>query len=153
MQNPDGGFASYELVRGNKRLEWLNTAEVFGELTLYGKVIGADVGGRGYYDRVYVSRVSSGLWEVRAALIGSRCTTSAISALLQYSSHSPDYRRKDIEYVAWGHEGDERLTLEQSYCQGRHPIRPQQAETRWIVARLMVSPSLPRPSMSALMSR
>jgi squalene cyclase len=31
MQNPDGGFASYELVRGNKRLEWLNTAEVFGE--------------------------------------------------------------------------------------------------------------------------
>jgi lanosterol synthase len=31
MQNPDGGFASYELVRGNKKLEWLNTAEVFGE--------------------------------------------------------------------------------------------------------------------------
>lgn len=31
MQNPDGGFASYELVRGNKKLEWLNTAEVFGK--------------------------------------------------------------------------------------------------------------------------
>lgn len=30
MQNPNGGFASYELVRGNRRLEWLNTSEVFG---------------------------------------------------------------------------------------------------------------------------
>lgn len=35
MQNPDGGFASYELVRGNKKLEWLNTAEVFGELRAF----------------------------------------------------------------------------------------------------------------------
>lgn len=32
MQNPNGGFASYELVRGNKRMEWLNTAEVFGDI-------------------------------------------------------------------------------------------------------------------------
>jgi lanosterol synthase len=31
MQNPDGGFASYELVRGPAWLEWLNPAEVFGE--------------------------------------------------------------------------------------------------------------------------
>ncbi|KAJ9099208.1 hypothetical protein QFC21_004088 [Naganishia friedmannii] len=31
MQNPNGGFASYELVRGSNKLEWLNTAEVFGE--------------------------------------------------------------------------------------------------------------------------
>jgi len=31
MQNPNGGFASYELVRGPKWLEWLNPAEVFGE--------------------------------------------------------------------------------------------------------------------------
>jgi lanosterol synthase len=30
MQNANGGFASYELVRGNRRLEWLNTSEVFG---------------------------------------------------------------------------------------------------------------------------
>jgi lanosterol synthase len=32
MQNPDGGFASYELIRGNKKMEWLNTAEVFGDI-------------------------------------------------------------------------------------------------------------------------
>lgn len=31
MQNPNGGFASYELIRGPKWLEWLNPAEVFGE--------------------------------------------------------------------------------------------------------------------------
>jgi lanosterol synthase len=31
MQNSDGGFASYELVRGPTWLELLNPAEVFGE--------------------------------------------------------------------------------------------------------------------------
>lgn len=31
LQNPNGGFASYELVRGPKWLEWLNPAEVFGK--------------------------------------------------------------------------------------------------------------------------
>ncbi|KAM6496850.1 Terpenoid cyclases/protein prenyltransferase alpha-alpha toroid [Amanita muscaria] len=32
LQNPSGGFASYELVRGPKWLEWLNPAEVFGNI-------------------------------------------------------------------------------------------------------------------------
>jgi lanosterol synthase len=31
MQNPDGGFASYELVRGPSWVELLNPSEVFGE--------------------------------------------------------------------------------------------------------------------------
>lgn len=30
MQNPNGGFASYELVRAPQWLEYLNPAEVFG---------------------------------------------------------------------------------------------------------------------------
>jgi lanosterol synthase len=30
LQNPDGGFASYELIRGSSWLEQLNPAEVFG---------------------------------------------------------------------------------------------------------------------------
>jgi squalene cyclase len=34
MQNRDGGFASYELVRGPNWLELLNPAEVFGEFVL-----------------------------------------------------------------------------------------------------------------------
>jgi len=32
MQNPDGGFASYELVRAPHVLEWINPAEVFGNI-------------------------------------------------------------------------------------------------------------------------
>ena len=31
LQNPDGGYASYELVRGPTWLELLNPAEVFGK--------------------------------------------------------------------------------------------------------------------------
>ncbi|KAH7890717.1 terpenoid cyclases/protein prenyltransferase alpha-alpha toroid [Phlebopus sp. FC_14] len=34
MQNDHGGFASYELVRGSKWLEWLNAAEVFGDIMI-----------------------------------------------------------------------------------------------------------------------
>lgn len=32
MQNPSGGFASYELQRGSERMEMLNAAEVFGNI-------------------------------------------------------------------------------------------------------------------------
>ena len=31
MQNPSGGYASYELIRAPKLLELINPAEVFGE--------------------------------------------------------------------------------------------------------------------------
>jgi lanosterol synthase len=34
LQNPSGGFASYELVRGPWWVEWLNAAEVFGGLSI-----------------------------------------------------------------------------------------------------------------------
>jgi lanosterol synthase len=34
MQNADGGFASYEPIRGAKELEWLNPAEVFGNIMI-----------------------------------------------------------------------------------------------------------------------
>ena len=32
MQNPSGGFASYELMRGGEQMEYLNAAEVFGKI-------------------------------------------------------------------------------------------------------------------------
>ena len=35
LQNPDGGFASYELIRGPRWLEWLNPAEVFGTVFFF----------------------------------------------------------------------------------------------------------------------
>ena len=31
LQNPDGGFASYELIRAPHLMEYLNPAEVFGK--------------------------------------------------------------------------------------------------------------------------
>ena len=34
LQNPDGGFASYEPIRGSAWLELLNPAEVFGQPSL-----------------------------------------------------------------------------------------------------------------------
>jgi lanosterol synthase len=32
MQNRDGGFASYETIRGPFWLEWINPAQVFGNI-------------------------------------------------------------------------------------------------------------------------
>jgi len=34
MQNPSGGFASYEPIRGPAALEWINPAEVFGNIMI-----------------------------------------------------------------------------------------------------------------------
>ena len=34
MQNQDGGFASYEKIKGFQALEWLNPAEVFGNIMI-----------------------------------------------------------------------------------------------------------------------
>ncbi|RDB23551.1 Lanosterol synthase [Hypsizygus marmoreus] len=34
LQNSNGGFASYELIRGSPWLEWLNPAEVFGDIMI-----------------------------------------------------------------------------------------------------------------------
>ena len=35
LQNPDGGFATFELIRGPKWLEYLNPAEIFRLLLYY----------------------------------------------------------------------------------------------------------------------
>lgn len=34
MQNPNGGYASYELIRGPQWLEWINPSEVFGNIMI-----------------------------------------------------------------------------------------------------------------------
>jgi squalene cyclase len=34
MQNKSGGFASYETINGPKILEWINPAEVFGDIMI-----------------------------------------------------------------------------------------------------------------------
>lgn len=65
MQNYDGGFSTYERVRGPSWLEKLNPAEVFDHVM------------------VDVSHVE--------------CTSSVISSLQLFKSHSPGYRTKDID--------------------------------------------------------
>lgn len=63
MQNPDGGFASYELVRGSTWLEWLNNSEVFGKSPgrkLFHFSLN-DCFCRSNHGRIYVPRVSAKL--------------------------------------------------------------------------------------------
>ena len=50
MQNRDGGFASYELVRGPSWLELLNPAEVFGELIVFNQYSFLAKSSRKYHD-------------------------------------------------------------------------------------------------------
>ena len=52
MQNPSGGFASYELIRGSKYLEYLNPAEVFGELSCRNTRLFLTIRERQHYDRI-----------------------------------------------------------------------------------------------------
>jgi len=55
LQNRDGGFASYELVRGPEWLEWLNPAEVFGEFVPVHRYGYVTYPSREDHDRIRVS--------------------------------------------------------------------------------------------------
>ena len=57
MQNSDGGFASYELVRGPTWLELLNPAEVFGECIPARRCSSVFDTSREDHDRIRVSGV------------------------------------------------------------------------------------------------
>lgn len=50
LQNPDGGFASYEIIRGPQWLEFLNPAEVFGMWSHVLTLAVRSVGYRSDYD-------------------------------------------------------------------------------------------------------
>ncbi|KAK6354590.1 Lanosterol synthase (Oxidosqualene--lanosterol cyclase) [Orbilia brochopaga] len=55
LRNPSGGFASYEIVRGIKQLEWFNAAEVFGRIMIeyeYPECTTAVVTGLVYFRKV-----------------------------------------------------------------------------------------------------
>jgi lanosterol synthase len=80
MQNRDGGFASYELVRGPSWLELLNPAEVFGESVLSTTPISS------------LNRAGNIMIEYEYP----ECTTSVITSLSIFRKHYPNYRAKDI---------------------------------------------------------
>lgn len=86
MQNSDGGFASYEPIRGPSLLEYINPAEVFGRanfiLCLRCGISKAHLAGNIMIEYNY-----------------PECTTSVLTALSIFKSYYPDYRRGDIEYV------------------------------------------------------
>lgn len=81
MQNPGGGFASYELIRGSKYLELLNPAEVFGNIMV------------SWIQVVYLQ----GLIDFQIEYNYPECTTAALTALSLFSKHYPTYRAAEIK--------------------------------------------------------
>ena len=88
MQNPDGSYASYELIRGSEWLEYLNTAEVFGKSSemIFGKC-------------TFAERSVLHAGRIMIEYSYPECTTSSITALALFRKVYPDYRTADIEYV------------------------------------------------------
>jgi lanosterol synthase len=82
MQNSDGGFASYELVRGPKWLEAINPAEVFGEIN--------SVSWR-RWSLIY------SIGDIMTEFTYPECTTSVITSLAHFRRVFPEYRRDEIE--------------------------------------------------------
>ena len=81
LQNPDGGFASYEIIRGPQWLELLNPAEVFG--TCGGVLFRTHI--KGIVGRIMIEHNYP------------ECTTSVLTALAIFRKHYPGYRAVDIE--------------------------------------------------------
>lgn len=86
MQNPDGGFASYECIRGPGWLELLNPAEVFGASMTCSCL------------KSRFLTASSGAIMIEHSY--PECTTSVITALSIFRKYYPKYRSADIEWAA-----------------------------------------------------
>lgn len=88
MQNHDGGFASFELIRGSKFLEVVNPAEVFGMMVLtYGP----------YHALTFYITLQF-VGDIMIEHSYPECTTSVVTALSTFKKYYPDYRREDIMY-------------------------------------------------------
>ena len=85
LQNPNGGFASYELIRGPSWLEWLNPAEVFGQFVRFSSI----------FQRACLTNGFAG--DIMIEYCYPECTTSVITALSIFRKHYPDYRAADIQ--------------------------------------------------------
>lgn len=88
MQNHDGGFASFELVRGSKFLEAVNPAEVFGMIVFSHSP---------YYALTFYSALQF-VGDIMIEHSYTECTTSVVTALSIFKKYYPDYRREDIMY-------------------------------------------------------
>jgi len=88
MQNSNGGFASYELIRGPDWLEWLNPAEVFGKCQRK-RFCSHDAEMQCYIGDIMIEHSYP------------ECTTSVITALATFRKHYSDYRSADLECVSY----------------------------------------------------
>lgn len=141
MQNANGGFASYELVRGPHWLELFNHAEVFGRFPSA---------------LTRLTRARKKLTLPRPRSPGNimteynypECTTSALSALEMFTKRFPDYRADEIRRVRTSYlsgPGDARTEADplrrsaspQADGQGRHQVHPHLAACRRQLVRLV----------------
>lgn len=94
MQNPGGGFASYERIRGPAWLELFNHAEVFGAARQPIFCCGVDSSGAltvpGHTSR------GSAKGNIMTEYNYPECTTSVLSALAMFTKRFPDYRADEI---------------------------------------------------------
>lgn len=82
LQNPGGGFASYETIRAPHIIEKLNPAEVFGKPVLLTLIL------------QLLNRLTGNIMTEYAY---PECTTSVITALSIFKKHYPKYRAQEIE--------------------------------------------------------
>ena len=82
MQNPTGGYGSYELRRGPLWLEWINPAEVFGVT---------------HRQLMSEYRLITRTGHIMIEYDYPECTTSCLTALATFRKQYPNYRSQDIE--------------------------------------------------------
>lgn len=85
MQNPSGGYASYELIRAPKLLESINPAEVFGE--------------RSFETHLGRMPIQTPTGNIMTEYEYPECTTSVVTALAIFKKRYSTYRSKDIDAV------------------------------------------------------
>lgn len=86
MQNANGGFASYELIRGPGWLEKFNPAEVFGSFDSHSLF------------RSFPCSYFPSTGDIMIEHSYPECTTSVITALSIFRRHHPQHRPHEIKY-------------------------------------------------------
>lgn len=90
LQNTDGGFASYELIRGTKYLELINPAEVFVGLTSCFYVRKTDVNS-------FNVSWNSAQGNIMIEYNYPECSTASLTALSVFHNLHPSYRSAEVE--------------------------------------------------------
>lgn len=90
LQNPNGGFASYELIRGTSYMELINPAEVFVSFHLTTEL------------HLHWLSLITFQGNIMIEYNYPECTTACLTALSVFRKLHPEYRRTDIEKTIRG---------------------------------------------------